>query len=101
VATAAVVILGYLLGISHLEWCAIALACAAVWTAEALNTAIEFLSDATTREIDPLVGKAKDVAAGAVLIAAVAAVIVGLLVFVPYFRVLLMSMGFERTSFHP
>jgi diacylglycerol kinase len=67
------------------------LACAAVWTAEALNTAFEYLADATTKEFDPLIGRAKDVAAGAVLITAIAAVIVGALVFTPYIVVLIRS----------
>jgi diacylglycerol kinase (ATP) len=87
-ATVAVVIAGYLLGISRIEWCLIVLACAAVWTAEALNTALEFLADATTTEFHPLVGQAKDVAAGAVLATALAALIVGGLVFGPYLVVL-------------
>jgi diacylglycerol kinase len=91
VATIVVVIVGYLLGISRLEWCAIVLACAAVWTAEALNTALEYLADATTSELHPLIGNAKDVAAGAVLITALAAVVVGFLVFVPHFRVLFLT----------
>lgn len=87
-ATVAVVIAGYLLGISRTEWCLIVLACAAVWTAEALNTALEFLADATTMKFHPLVGQAKDVAAGAVLVTALAALIVGVLVFGPYLMVL-------------
>jgi diacylglycerol kinase (ATP) len=87
-ATVAVVIAGYRLGISRTEWCLIALACAAVWTAEALNTAFEFLADATTMEFHPLVGQAKDVAAGAVLVTVLGALIVGMLVFGPYLMVL-------------
>ncbi len=82
--TLAVVVAGFALGISRIEWCMIVLACAAVWTAEALNTAFEFLADATTKEFHPVIGQAKDVAAGAVLITACAAVIVGILVFGPY-----------------
>ena len=58
-------IAGYALHISRIEWCIIVLTCAAVWTAEALNTALEFLADATTKEIHPVIGHAKDVAAGA------------------------------------
>jgi diacylglycerol kinase (ATP) len=84
VATVVVVIAGCVLGISRIEWCMVVFACSAVWIAEALNTAIEYLADATTEEFHPMIGKAKDVAAGAVLIAAVAAIIVGLLVFGPY-----------------
>ena len=46
-----------------------------------MNTAVEFMGDAVTREQHPLIGKAKDVAAGAVLVTAIAAVIIGVLVF--------------------
>lgn len=66
----------------------IVLACAAVWTAEAMNTAFEYLADATTKEFHPVIGHAKDVAAGAVLITAIAAVVIGVLVFGPYIVVL-------------
>jgi diacylglycerol kinase (ATP) len=55
----------------------------AVWTAEALNTAFELLCDVASPEFHPLVEKAKDVAAGAVLIAAIGAAAVGLLVLGP------------------
>jgi diacylglycerol kinase len=87
-ATVTVAIAGYMLGISRTEWCLIVLACAAVWTAEALNTAFEFLADATTKEFHPVIGQAKDVAAGAVLVTALAALVVGVLVFGPYLMVL-------------
>ena len=60
------------------------LAVMAVWTAEALNTAFEFLADVASPNYHPLVGKAKDVAAGAVLISAIGAVVIGLLVFGPH-----------------
>ena len=75
--------LGFGLGISRLEWCAIVVVIAMVWVAEALNTAIELLADAAVPEEHPKVGRAKDVAAGGVLVAAVAAAIVGLVVFAP------------------
>jgi diacylglycerol kinase (ATP) len=54
-----------------------------VWTAEGVNTAIEAVVDLASPDMHPLAGKAKDVAAGAVLLAALAAVVVGLLVFGP------------------
>jgi diacylglycerol kinase len=66
------------------EWCWIILAIMAVWTAEALNTALEFLADAATSEFHPLVKCAKDVAAGGVLISALGSVIIGLLVLGPH-----------------
>lgn len=83
VATVAVVALGFWLGISRLEWLAVVLSVVSVWTAEALNTAFEFLCDVASPEFHPLVEKAKDVAAGAVLICAIGAVITGFLVFGP------------------
>ena len=82
-ATVAVVALGLWLAVSRLEWALLVLAIAAVWVAEAFNTALEWLCDARTREQDPLIGRAKDVAAVGVLLAAVGAVVVGLLVLGP------------------
>ena len=83
-ATALACGLGLLLGISLLEWCAIVVAIVVVWTAEALNTAFEFLCDAASPEFHPLVQKGKDSAAAAVLLSAVGAAVLGLLVFAPH-----------------
>ena len=83
-ATVGVCGAGLLLGISRLEWCAIAVAIVLVWTAEALNTAFEFLCDAASPEFHPLIQKGKDVAAAAVLLCSVGAAAIGLLVFVPH-----------------
>ncbi len=74
---------GFVAKLSRLEWCCIVLAIIGVWTAEGLNTAIEYVTDLASPEFSSLAGKAKDVAAGAVLVAAVGAVAVGLLVFGP------------------
>jgi len=82
-ATVIVILLGLFLGLKADEWCWITLAVVSVWSAEALNTAFEFLTDVASPEFHPLAGKAKDVAAGAVLITAVGAVIIGLLVLGP------------------
>jgi len=71
------------LDIDRGEWLAIVLAIMAVWTAEALNTAFESLCDVASPEFHPMVERAKDVAAGAVLVAALGAVCIGLLVFGP------------------
>jgi diacylglycerol kinase (ATP) len=71
------------LDLNRLEWLVLVLTIAAVWCAEAFNTALELLADAASPEFHPLVGKAKDVAAGAVLIAAIAAVVVAALILVP------------------
>jgi diacylglycerol kinase (ATP) len=84
-ATTLVVIgAGFLLRVSSADWCWIILAISIVWTAEALNTAFEFLADAASPEFHPLVRDAKDVAAGAVLITATAAVVIGAVIFWPY-----------------
>src|SRR5215470_15567013 len=87
-ATVAVILAALFFRISSAEWCWIILAISIVWTAEALNTAFEFLADAASPEFHPLVQHAKDVAAGAVLITAVAAVIIGSIVFWPYIETL-------------
>jgi diacylglycerol kinase (ATP) len=83
VATIIVFVVGFLLKISTSEWCLIVLAIVAVWTAEALNTAFEFLADATNPDFHPLIKNSKDVAAGAVLIAAIGSIIIGVLIFLP------------------
>jgi len=83
-ATLLVIGIGALFPLSALEWCALILAIALVWAAEAFNTALELLADALCPQENPRVGKAKDVAAGAVLIAAIAAAGVGLIVLGPH-----------------
>ncbi len=88
VTTIIVFVSGILLKISNIEWCVVILAIVAVWTTEALNTAFEFLADVTNPDFHPLIKNAKDVAAGAVLIAAIGSVIIGILIFVPKFIVL-------------
>jgi diacylglycerol kinase (ATP) len=85
-ATVAAVAAGLLLSISRLEWALVLLAITTVWAAEAVNTAFELLADAASPERHPVIGRAKDVAAGAVLLTAIGAAVVGLLVFVPHLR---------------
>jgi diacylglycerol kinase (ATP) len=88
-ATIGAIMLGVLFQLSGSEWCWIVLAIAIVWTAEALNTAFEFLADAASPNFHPIVKDAKDVAAGAVLITAIAAVIIGGIVFWPHIAAML------------
>ena len=76
--------MGLVLRITNTEWCCLILCLTVVWTAEALNTAVELLTDLVSPEFHPLAGQCKDVAAGAVLIAAVGAGLVGSIVFGPY-----------------
>jgi diacylglycerol kinase len=88
-AAVAVVIAGFVFHISAGEWCAVVGAIGLVFSAEAVNTAIEAVVDLASPEVHPLAERAKDVAAGAVLIAAIAAVMIGLLVFGPHVLALL------------
>jgi diacylglycerol kinase (ATP) len=83
-ATVAVLGAGLHFRLGRGDWCWVILAVIAVWTAEALNTAFEFLTDVASPAFHPLAAKAKDVAAGAVLITAAGAVAIGLLVFGPH-----------------
>jgi diacylglycerol kinase (ATP) len=83
VASVLVLITGAFFCLTAQQWCWLVLAIMAVWTAEALNTALELLADAATPEFHPLVEKAKDVAAGAVLISAMGSVVIGIIVLGP------------------
>lgn len=84
VVTILVAAAGFFFQLSVAEWCCIVIAASSVWTAEALNTALELLADAAVEDLHPLVGHAKDVAAGAVLVTAIGAAIVGVIIFWPY-----------------
>lgn len=75
---------GIVTGLQTWEWVAIVLIVALVLAAEAINTALEALADGLHPGHHPMVGKAKDIAAGAVLLCAFAALIVALLIFTPY-----------------
>ena len=82
-ATLAVLLIAAALQVKRYDWCWLVLAIAIVWTAEAMNTALEFLCDVASPEFHPLVEKAKDVAAGGVLISSLGAAIIGILVLGP------------------
>ncbi|SER46603.1 diacylglycerol kinase family protein [Pedobacter rhizosphaerae] len=82
-AAVLVIAISFYYNISHLEWMAILFAVALVWVTEMINTALETLSDVVSPVHHPKIKIVKDIAAGAVLIAAVAAVIVALLIFLP------------------
>lgn len=89
IATVTVLIAGAAFRIPPGEWAAVALAVTLVWVAEAVNTAFEMLCDVVSPDPHPGVARAKDVAAGAVLIAAFGAVAVGAVIFLPYLLALL------------
>ncbi len=80
-ATLTVVSLGLVVNLPDWKWCAVLGCIALVWVAELLNTALEVLCDRITQEQDESIRRIKDVAAGAVLIAAIISVIVTALVF--------------------
>ena len=83
-ASLLVVIVGLSLGVTRMEWCALLLAMMLVWITEALNTALEFLCNLVSADFHPLIKKSKDVAAASVLISAAGAVVIGVLIFLPY-----------------
>jgi diacylglycerol kinase len=84
-AVASIAILGVALwlGLGRTEWAILIFTVALVWVAEFVNTAVEALVDLLSPDIHPLAKAAKDIAAAAVLIAALAAVVVGWLVMGP------------------
>jgi rRNA maturation RNase YbeY len=81
---AAVLVLAAVLGVSWYDWLFLILAIALVLVTETMNTAVEVLVDLVSPEHRPLAGRAKDLAAAAVLLAAFFAVAVGALVFAPH-----------------
>jgi len=85
VITLIVLGLAYFFDIKRWEWVSLMASITLVLAAEAFNTSIEFLTDLTSPDYHPLAGKAKDMAAAAVLICATGAVIIGLYIFAPYF----------------
>jgi diacylglycerol kinase (ATP) len=83
--TILVVLFGLLLKISATEWCLCFVLFGLILGLELVNTAIEAVVDLVTEEYRPLAKRAKDAAAGAVLIAAIMAAITGLIIFIPRF----------------
>lgn len=78
-----VIIAGAVTRLSITEWLIIIFVMALVIGAELINSAIERVVDLASPEIHPLAKEAKDIAAGAVLVFAIASVIIGLLIFLP------------------
>lgn len=83
VATVVVIILAIVFHCNIMEWALLTIVMAMVWITELLNTVIEKMMDHLSPDIHPRVKWIKDVAAGAVLIAAIAAAVVGGLIFIP------------------
>lgn len=80
-ATVVVISAGFYFEISATEWLVLLLICALVMALEMVNSALEALADAVHKEKHPLVGKAKDMAAGAVLLAALFAIAIAGIIF--------------------
>jgi diacylglycerol kinase len=76
--------LGFYFQINNVEWMMLVLVGGFVFVTEAINTAIEIDINLTSTEYHPYAKDTKDVAAGAVLISAITALIIGLFIFVPY-----------------
>ena len=82
-ATLIVTALGFILGLDPLEWVACIFSIVIVISSEMLNTALETIVDLVSPNINPLAKKAKDIAAGRVLVMAIGAFLVGLIIFIP------------------
>lgn len=89
VAALSVIAAGFFFSITKTEWLFVVTAIALVLITEMLNTAIEFLVDLVSPDYNELAGKVKDLAAGAVLFAALMAAVIGILVFGPYLLALI------------
>ncbi len=81
-----VIAAGFFFSISSTSWLTIILVSALVLVSESFNTSVEKLADIINPEPDERIRKAKDIAAAAVLISVIAAVIAGLLIFVPHLK---------------
>lgn len=77
------IMLGLVYKINATEWCMIVFAITFVIATEMLNTGLEFLTDLVSPSIHPLAKRAKDVAAGAVLVAAIASIVIAAIIFLP------------------
>ena len=79
-AAVLVTMLGLVFTVTYVEWLILILCFAIVIGAELFNTALETLSDRVTREQDPLIGQAKDLAAAGVLVTSISAAIIGVMI---------------------
>lgn len=81
--TICVIIAGFLLKITLIEWCLVLICISLVWVAEAFNTAIERLTDHIFKERHQTARMVKDISAGAVLVCAIIAAVCGVIIFLP------------------
>ena len=85
VATIAVIALAVYCDVSASDWRWLIVAMGMVWVGETINTAVEYVCDVVSPDYNHAVKHAKDIAAGGVLIAAIASLVIGVLTFWPYF----------------
>jgi diacylglycerol kinase len=90
--TVLVIVFGWILCISITEWLLCLLCFGLVFTAEMVNTAIENIVDLVSPRQNKLAGKAKDIAAGAVLVSAIISACIGLIIFIPKLWTLILSL---------
>ncbi|MFC0522571.1 diacylglycerol kinase family protein [Pontibacillus salicampi] len=83
--TLCVCILAAIVRVSFIEWAVLTLTVSLVLTMELINSAVERIMDFLSPTWHPLVGEIKDITAGAVLVTAIAAIIIGCFIFIPYF----------------
>jgi len=83
IAAILVVAAGLFMGLNRLEWSVIILTITAVWAAEIMNTSLERVVDLLSPQYNALAGQAKNLGAGAVLVTALGAVLVGIMIFGP------------------
>lgn len=98
VAAFFVLLFAYICEVNSSEWAILALTIGSVFTAELVNTAIEELCNVYTKEHNPKIGRIKDIAAGAVLVVALAAILVAVFVFILSGNLLY---GIDRLLKHP
>jgi diacylglycerol kinase len=87
-AAVIVVVMGWIFELSRNEWIAVVVAIGIVFIAEFFNTIVEHMADMVQPDKDPRIARIKDMAAGAVLIAALTALAIGLLIFIPKIELL-------------
>lgn len=89
VAVIIITAMGIIFSVSPVQWMVIIACFGLVLSLELINTALEKLADAVTAEYHPLIKQAKDIAAGAVLLASVASVTIGFIIFIPEIKKML------------
>ena len=83
-AAVGVLIVNYILDVTSTEWLITLMLIGLAWMAEIFNTAVEKLADRVSKNPDPLIGQAKDLAAGAVLIICLVAAMCAGVIYWPY-----------------